>query len=136
MSMRDERGNELLRLFDLPTAEKAPSIAADATEVREVFQHWVAVHRTPRKGPEPVLSAKRRAKITKALCDYGLETCLQAVSGCAMSDWHMGDNPTRKKYDDIELILRDAAHIERFATIYAEGGEDAARRAFLDGEES
>lgn len=136
MSMRDDKGNELLRLFDLPPVETPPSITADPNDVREVFDHWVTIHRTPRKGPEPVLSAKRRAKITKALSDYGLETCLQAISGCAMSDWHMGDNPTRKRYDDIELILRDAPHIERFATIYAEGGEDEARRAFLDGDDS
>jgi hypothetical protein len=48
-----------------------------------------------------------------------------------MSDWHMGDNPRGKRYDDLELILRDSAHIERFATICAEGGNSAATE-FLD----
>lgn len=27
----------------------------------------------------------------------------------------MGDNPSGKRYDSVELILRDAEHIERFA---------------------
>lgn len=125
MTIKDGHGGEI-RLFDVP--------AEPIDEVTQVFDHWVAVHRTPRKGPTPVLSAKRKSKIARALADHGVEVCLQAVSGCAMSDWHMGDNPRRKKYDDLELILRDAAHIERFATIYAEGDDDDARRAFLAGE--
>jgi hypothetical protein len=29
----------------------------------------------------------------------------------------MGENPTGAKYDDIELILRDAKHVERFACL-------------------
>jgi hypothetical protein len=122
------------RLFDLPPVEKASGPTAAAEDVRRVFDHWVEVHRTPRKGPEPVLSDKRKSKITRAIADHGVEVCLQAISGCAMSEWHMGDNPRRKKYDDLELILRDAAHIERFATIYAEGDHDPAREAFLSGE--
>jgi hypothetical protein len=128
MSMKDGHGGEI-RLFDIPAEP-----ATDVNDVQQVFDHWVAVHRTPRRGPTPVLSAKRKSKITRAIADHGVEVCLQAVSGCAMSDWHMGDNPRRKKYDDLELILRDAAHIERFATIYAEGGDDDARRAFLAGD--
>jgi hypothetical protein len=135
MVMKDGTGGEF-RLFDLPPVEKASGPEADATDVQAVFDHWVTVHRTPRRGPTPVLTAKRRTKITRAIADYGVDTCLHAISGCAMSDWHMGDNPNRKKYDDLELILRDAPHIERFATIYLEGGDDEARRAFLDGDDT
>jgi hypothetical protein len=59
---------------------------------------------------------------------------MDAISGCAMSDWHMGDNPRGKKYDDIELILRDSAHIERFATMFAENG-DSASAEFLNSDD-
>jgi hypothetical protein len=124
------------RLFDLPPVVKNETPVVPANEVKAVFDHWVTTHRTPRRGPEPVLSEKRKTRISKAITDYGVEVCLQAVSGCAMSEWHMGDNPRRKRYDDIELILRDAAHIERFATIYMEGDEDVARDEFLSGGES
>jgi len=30
----------------------------------------------------------------------------------------MGANSRGKRYDDIELVLRDAEHIERFAELY------------------
>jgi hypothetical protein len=127
------KGFEEIKLFDLPPVVRLGEPAA--TDVQMVFDHWVSVHRTPRRGPKPVLGDKRKSKIAKAIRDYGVEICLQAISGCAMSDWHMGDNPRRKRYDDIELILRDSAHIERFATIFAEGGEDdPVRQEFLRGE--
>ena len=124
------------RLFDLPPVVKASGgPSADAEDIKRVFDHWVATHRTPLRGPQPVLSDKRRSKIIRAIADHGVEVCLQAISGCAMSEWHMGDNPRRKRYDDLELILRDASHIERFATIYMEGDNDPARDAFLSGGE-
>jgi hypothetical protein len=127
------KGHEEIRLFDLPeVTPKAPApISTD--EITAVFTHWVSTFRSTGKGPVPVLSDKRRSKIARAISDYGVQTCLDAVSGCAMSDWHMGDNPRGKRYDDIELILRDAAHIERFATICAEGG-DTAHTEFLSAE--
>lgn len=127
MTIKDGHGGDI-PLFDIPV------VATSATQVRDVFDHWVAVHREGRPGPTPVLSTKRQSKIARAIADHGVEVCIQAVSGCAMSEWHMGDNPRRKRYDDIELILRDAAHVERFATIYAEGSDDDARRAFLAGD--
>jgi hypothetical protein len=133
MSIKDGNGGDI-PLFDVPVVAKAPTNDTSTTQVRQVFDHWVAVHRDGRRGPIPVLSAKRQSKIARAIADHGVEVCIQAVSGCAMSDWHMGDNPRRKRYDDIELILRDAAHVERFATIYLEGDDDAARRDFLAGD--
>lgn len=136
--IKNEGGNEL-RLFEVTehedtTVEKNRAVEISTGDVQEVFDLWVASFRSSTKGPKPVLSDKRRSKIQKALKDYGLETCLDAVRGCALSDWHMGDNPRGKRYDDLELIFRDSAHIERFATIYAENG-DSARAEFLSGDE-
>lgn len=124
-----------MRLFELPDFVEVPITTASTVkisqaEIEEVFDHWVSTFRSSGRGPTPVLSDKRKSKIARAIRDYGVKTCLEAVSGCAMSDWHMGDNPRGKRYDDIELILRDSAHIERFATIFAENG-DAASAEFL-----
>lgn len=129
MSPREEESADLdqPRLFDVPTPVAPPT---STEQVTQVFEFWVATFRSSTKGPRPVLSDKRRSKITRALSDYGLQTCLDAITGCAMSDWHMGDNPRGKRYDDLELIFRDSAHIERFATICAEGG-NSARAEFL-----
>jgi hypothetical protein len=64
------------------------------------------------------LGDKRRSKIEKAIGLYGIEACKDAISGATHSPWHMGHNPQGKKYDDIELILRDEKHIEMFLDIY------------------
>lgn len=90
-----------------------------------VFDHWVATLRAGRPGPRPVLTAKRRALLERWLGVYGVETLLAAVDGCALSEWHQGQNPRGRRYDSLELIFRDAEHIERFATIAAEAGLDA-----------
>jgi len=114
--------------------EKPSTVNISNSGVKEVFDFWVTTFRSNGKGPTPVLSDKRRSKISRAIKDYGVETCMDAISGCAMSDWHMGDNPRGKKYDDIELILRDSAHIERFATMFAENG-DSASAEFLSSDD-
>lgn len=133
IELKDE--DKELRLFEIEeekTEVVVPKTSAvPISEIEEVFNHWVATFRSTGRGPTPVLSDKRKSKISKAIKDYGVKTCLEAISGCAMSDWHMGENPRGKKYDDIELILRDSAHIERFATIYAEDGH-TGRSEFLD----
>lgn len=86
-------------------------------DIQKVFDHWVAVCR-PKHRVQPVLSEKRRKKIADAVRIYGVEVCLQAIDGITRSDFHMGANSRGKVYNDIELILRDAEHIERFAEMY------------------
>ena len=103
------------QLFDFPSTSEP-----DADEILQVFAHWVLTCRTPTRGPKPKLTDKRRKRIAKALKDYGLDACLQAIEGVQYSSWHMGGNPQGKKYDDLELILRDEKHIEMFATYAAE----------------
>jgi hypothetical protein len=135
--MIEIKNEEELRLFEIEKPEEPVEVVTPKTstvpisEIEEVFNHWVATFRSTGRGPVPVLSDKRKSKIGKAIKDYDVKTCLEAISGCALSDWHMGENPRGKKYDDIELILRDSAHIERFATIYAEDG-NAGRSDFLN----
>jgi hypothetical protein len=88
----------------------------ETDEVQEVFDHWVTLSWTGR-GVQPVLTDKRRRLVARAVKDYGTEVCKAAVTGNSTSPWHQGQNPGRKKYNSIELILRDAEHIERFANM-------------------
>jgi hypothetical protein len=83
-------------------------------EIFEVFSEWVSVCRSSALGRKPVLGDKRRRKIKQAIGLYGLESCKTAIRGITCSPWHMGHNPQGKRYDDIELILRDERHIEMF----------------------
>lgn len=83
------------------------------------------------KGRKPRLTDERSKLITVAINQYGADTVKQAVRGCSLSPWHMGQNPSGTRYTDIELILRDAGRIERFASLtvaYDNGG------GFLDEE--
>jgi hypothetical protein len=82
-----------------------------ADPVIEVFGHWQTVMASPRSQ----LDDKRRKAIKRALKDgYTPAQLRTAVDGCAASAWHMGQNDRRTKYNGIELILRDAEHIDRF----------------------
>ncbi|MBK0432725.1 phage replication protein, partial [Klebsiella pneumoniae] len=40
------------------------------------------------------------------------ELC-RAISGAKGDPWLMGKNPSKKRYDGVETILRDAAQVER-----------------------
>jgi hypothetical protein len=117
---------EEVPMFDLPPTPKP------VDDVQRVFDHWVATVRNSGKGVPPALSDERRRKIRKALSLYGLQVCLDAVTGCTKSDFHMGRNNRGKRYDDICLILRDAKHIEMFADMAA---EKTAAESFLDDDE-
>jgi len=37
-----------------------------------------------------------------------------AVEGCSKTPHNMGRNDTGQRWDDLELICRDGAHVERF----------------------
>jgi hypothetical protein len=65
--------------------------------------------------PRAKLDSTRRSKIAARLKDgYTVAELKAAVDGCAQSVWHMGENPSNKKFDDISLICRDASKVESF----------------------
>lgn len=94
-----------------------------ATPIERVFAHWV--YMLGRHPGRVALGPKRRAVIERALGLYDEETLLLAVDGCAASRWHAGENDRGRAFNDLELILRDEAHVERFA----EDGERLRQRA-------
>jgi hypothetical protein len=86
----------------------------DGGPVDRVFDHW----RSEYGHQKSVLDPKRRRVIEAALKSYDEATLLASISGYRNSPHHMGQNERRTVYDDIELFLRDANHIEnglRFA---------------------
>lgn len=76
----------------------------------------------PGKKRVPALDEKRRLKVAAAIADYGVDECKKAIDGCARSDFHMGRNKQKKRYDDLELILRDQDHVERFLSYIPDEG--------------
>ena len=67
------------------------------------------------------ISDKRKkdlqALVNRKLKDFSHQELSNAILGCAKSDYHMGNNPNGKKYNDLELIFRNSQKIENFADL-------------------
>lgn len=62
-----------------------------------------------------VLDTKRRRVIDGRLKDgYTVESLCQAIKGCSMSPFHMGENDRKTRYDGLDLILRNAEKVDQF----------------------
>jgi hypothetical protein len=80
-------------------------------EMRQVFDAWIAsTGRTTRT----VFSAERQRIIRNALKVFPLVDLLDAVDGWRFSGHHRGENDSSTVYNDIELLLKDAKHVEKF----------------------
>lgn len=88
---------------------KVPKPASPADDsVLRVFEHWKLTHNHPRAR----LDDKRMKLVRKALEKYTEGDLCQAISGYKNSPHHMGQNERATVYDDIELMLKDAKHID------------------------
>jgi len=88
-------------------------VAQQQTPVERVFAHWVFM--LGKNAARTALGPTRRKVIERALALYAEDDVLAAIEGCAASQWHAGENDRGRAFDDLELILRDEAHVERFA---------------------
>jgi hypothetical protein len=78
--------------------------------VEAVFKHWQLVHGHERAK----LDGKRKKLILARLAEgYSEADLCQAIAGYLHSPHHMGQNDKGTKYTDIELLLRDATHVDR-----------------------
>lgn len=98
-------------ICEVKTSPVTDSPSYDLSGVKVIFEHWQQVM----NHPHSKLDKKRKVKITKALeLGYSVDDLMRAIDGCAKTPYNMGQNDLGQRYDDIELILRDASHIERF----------------------
>jgi hypothetical protein len=88
--------------------QKNGHTSAVPTDVQAVFDHWKQEHRHPKSK----IDAKRLKLIRVALQSYSVEQLCQSISGYKKSPHHMGQNDRKTVYDDIEIFLRDAKHID------------------------
>lgn len=91
-------------------------------DVQRVFNHWVAKTWSG-KGVTPRLTEKRRRLLQRCIKEYGLQAAMAVTDGALTSDWHVGANPGGKRYLSIELLYRDAEHIERFVEMADEADD-------------
>lgn len=89
-----------------PRPEEQNHVSAVPTA--RVFEHWKQIHGHPKAQLDP----KRRKVIEAALKAYSPEDLCRAIEGYKNSPHHMGENDRKTVYDDIEIFLRDAKHID------------------------
>lgn len=84
----------------------------DPDPVVTIFEWWQKVMASPRS----VLDDKRKKVIKGALKLYDPRHLCEAILGCAKSDFHMarGKYAGENKQNGVDLILRDAEHIDKF----------------------
>lgn len=83
----------------------------------QVFAHWSAAitARNGGKGKAPIFDSKRKAKVEARLKEkYTVEDLCRAIDGCFATPFNRGDNANGKAYLDLELICRDASHVDGF----------------------
>jgi uncharacterized protein YdaU (DUF1376 family) len=97
---------------DTDVAQSAPVAASG--DVALVFEFWKTTMKSPRSQLDP-----KRAKLIKAALKtgYTTEQLCDAITGCAKSPFHMGDNDRRAKFNGLDLILRNAEKIDQFIVI-------------------
>jgi hypothetical protein len=80
-----------------------------------IFEHWQKTHQHPRAK----LDDKRRRKILGALdLGYSEADLCQCITGYLNSPHHTGQNDRDTAYDDVELMLRDAKHVDAGLKFY------------------
>ena len=79
--------------------------------IEEVFNYW----RATLNHPKALLTKERSRCIAERLREgYIVFDLKRAVDGCKASAFHMGTNDEGKVFDDVDLIFRNGAKVEKF----------------------
>lgn len=101
---------------DTEIRTKTRSRAASSTTISEVWNAYT--HHHPKAVFTTTGKNNRKGIIDRALRNYHPTTLIAAIHGNHLDPWCNGQNDTGHQHHDIELILRDAAHIERYSAIH------------------
>jgi len=93
-----------------------------------VFEHWLTVMG---KDPQKCILNTTRAKKMKARRAEGYTDpqLIDAIDGCKLSAFHMGQNDRGEVYNDLATILKDGTAVEAHRERKASGGPRPLQRA-------
>lgn len=112
---REEEAETETEVLSGPDAERGTNSPGQIAA--RVFAHW----RETWDHPRAKLDAKRRQRIRDAhALGYSEADLCQCIAGYRNSPHHMGQNERNTVFDDIELLLRDAKHIDAGLKFYAQ----------------
>lgn len=112
----ERNGTEQLPLSAEPPADRA----------QVVFEHW---RKVMRKTARTAFDSARRKAVEARFADgYTIDDLKRAIEGCSLTPFNRGENDRGERYDDLELICRTAAHVDKFrARAHADAPTPPAR---------
>lgn len=109
--------------------QEQASLSPQSDDESAVFTHWQTIMGHKRAQ----FDEKRRKMIRHWLkTGYTKQDLLDAVTGCSYTPHNMGHNDRGERYDSLELILRDTAHIDRFMAAKARPPRPGGRQSLLE----
>lgn len=113
---------------EIPNVGQKPDLAVDSRieAARRIFEHW----RRTLNHPKAIPDKKRLGLIADRIKQgYSEDDLKRAINGVLASPHHMGKNDSQTIYDGVELIFRDAAHVDKFLGLVSKDGPKAAAQA-------
>lgn len=109
-----DQGSKDLRIKDQGSEEGITIVEQKPLDVTvDIFSFWQKMMLSPKSA----LDAKRKALIANALKIYPPAEICKAIRGCSKTPHNMGQNKQNTKYNGLNLILRDAEHIDYFINL-------------------
>lgn len=99
-------------VIESPGEIRPEQLAAERASIAIVLARYRHFHPRYRSGDSD--SVKIRCRLREG---WSAEDLCRAIDGCHRSPFHCGENADEKKYQSLELIVRDAAHVQKFIEI-------------------
>lgn len=98
-----------------------PARPTEASQLGAVVEHYRQRH--PRSFPKGLRMHMAEAKLIKRRLAEGftVEDLKQAIDGYHVDPWHLGVNDRNKPFLDLELIVRDAKHVQKGLELHQRG---------------
>jgi hypothetical protein len=124
---KERKGREENSMSSSPVGD--PDRSALTTQVDTVLEHYRGHHPRSRPGDK-----ERRLVLARLKEGYSLADLCQAIDGCHRSPHHCGQNDQGTKYQSLDLIVRDASHVQQFMETpeHPEGSQHRPSPSIID----
>lgn len=117
-----------------PTSQAKPTVELKQ-DIVTIFNHWRSFH--SRAGKEIKRNSTEWKLIAARIAEgFSVQDLCDAVDGCHRSEYHCGKNERGKRYQSLELIVRDRKHVTDFIETAQQGDlrptEPGKKRTWVD----
>lgn len=106
---------EVFKECDIEEKEKK-SMSKLRSDACAVIESWKSTLGHPLAKCDETKQRKVMARLREG---FSAEDLMRMQQGVLKSPWHLGDNPSKKRYDGISTIYQSAEHVEKFLALVA-----------------